>query len=80
MGGVSVVFAGGADFVFFFCKTDANVGTDEPLYVVACVRCDQTVFDEADGYSQVGVDDQLAFAGIAVHAAVDILVFLGCAE
>jgi hypothetical protein len=46
---VSVVFAGGADFVFLFRKTDANVGADELPHVVACVGSNKSVFDEADG-------------------------------
>ena len=69
---VSVVFAGGTDFAFLFRKTDANVGADESLHVVTCVRRDQSVFDEPDGDSQVGADDQLTLASVAIHAAVDI--------
>ena len=70
--GVGVMFADGADFVFLFRKTDANVGADEPLHTVACVWSNKSVFEKADGYSQVGADDQLTLAGVAVHAAVDI--------
>ena len=62
-----MVFAGGADFVFLFGKTDADIGADEPFHVVACVRSNKSVFDEANGNGQVGADNQLALTGIALQ-------------
>ena len=54
-----MMFASGADFVFLFGKTNADISTDEPLHIVACVWSNKSVFEKADGYSQVGADNQL---------------------